>query len=61
MRLVNNGKMRLLHIKQFFEERTDRRHPATMGDILKYLNNFGIEAERKSILSDIEATRHYEL
>ena len=56
MRLVNNGKMRLLYLKQFFEENTDYGHQASMSDILKYLDKHGIEAERKSILSDILGT-----
>ena len=59
MRLVNNGKMRLLRLKQFFEENTDYQHKATMSDILSYLDKYGIEAERKSILSDIDALEQF--
>ncbi len=59
MRPINNGKLRLLRLKQFFEENTDYRHQATMSDILKYLDKYGIEAERKSILSDIDALEQF--
>ena len=44
-----NQKLKLLYLKQFFEEKTDEDHPATMPDILAYLKTNGIEAERKSI------------
>ena len=59
MRPVNNGKMRLLYVKQFFEENTDYHHRATMSDILHYLELYGIEAERKSIQSDIAALEQF--
>lgn len=59
MRPVNTGKIRLLRIKQYFEENTDYRHQATMSDILKYLDKYGIEAERKSVLSDIDALEQF--
>ncbi len=61
MRPVNNGKMRLLYIKQFFEEQTNDFYDATMGDILRYLEKHGIEAERKSVLSDIDALEQFGL
>ena len=44
-----NQKLKLLYLKQFFEEETDEDHPATMPDILAYLDSKGIHAERKSI------------
>jgi len=59
MRPVNNGKKRLLYIKQFFEECTNENRDATMGDILRYLQQHGIDAERKSVLSDIDALEEY--
>ena len=31
-----NQKLKLLYLKQFFEEHTDEEHPATMQQILDY-------------------------
>ena len=50
-----NQKLKLLYLKQFFEEMTDENHPATMPDILAYLEEHGVEAERKSIYTDLSA------
>ena len=50
-----NQKLKLLYLKQFFEEKTDEEHPATMPDILAYLKEHGVEAERKSIYTDLTA------
>ena len=50
-----NQKLKLLYLKQFFEERTDEDHPATMPEILAYLKAHGVDAERKSIYSDLDA------
>ena len=29
-----NQKLKLLYLKQFFEEKTDEEHPATMAEII---------------------------
>ncbi len=50
-----NQKLKLLYLKQFFEEWTDEDHPATMPEILAYLKENGVEAERKSIYTDLTA------
>ncbi len=50
-----NQKLKLLYLKQFFEEKTDENHPATMPDILAYLKANGVDAERKSIYTDLDA------
>ena len=53
MRNYANPKLKLLYLKQFFEECTDEDHPATMPDILAYLDSKGVHAERKGIYADI--------
>ncbi len=53
MRNYANPKLKLLYLKQFFEEMTDEDHPASMADILSYLDGKGIHAERKGIYADI--------
>ena len=50
-----NQKLKLLYLKQFFEEKTDEEHPATMQQILDYLKANGVDAERKSIYTDLDA------
>lgn len=50
-----NQKLKLLYLKQFFEEKTDEDHPATMPEILAFLHARGVEAERKSIYTDLDA------
>ncbi len=50
-----NQKLKLLYLKQFFEEKTDENHPAAMPEILAYLKSKGVDAERKSIYTDLTA------
>ena len=54
-----NQKLKLLYLKQFFEEKTDEDHPASMADIRAYLKAHGVEAERKSIYTDLDALADY--
>jgi hypothetical protein len=49
-----NQKLKLLYLKQFFEEHTDEEHPATMQQMLDYLKANGVDAERKSIYTDFQ-------
>ena len=50
-----NQKLKLLYLKQFFEDQTDEDHSATMKQILNYLKANNVDAERKSIYTDLEA------
>ena len=50
-----NQKLKLLYLKQFFEEKTDDKHPATVKQMVAYLDEHGVKAERKSIYDDLEA------
>ena len=59
MRNYSNPKLKLLYLKQFFEEETDEDHPATMPQILAYLEAKGIHAERKSIYADLDYLADY--
>ena len=54
-----NQKLKLLYLKQFFEDKTDEKHPATMADILAYLQANDVDAERKSIKTDLDALELY--
>ena len=54
-----NQKLKLLYLKQFFEEKTDEGHAATMADIIAYLKAHGVEAERKSIYTDLSSLEDF--
>lgn len=54
-------KQKLLYIMKFFMEKTDDDYGVTVADIIDYLDDCGIAAERKSIYSDIECLRDYGL
>ena len=42
-------KLKLLYLIKMLRENTDENHPMSTPDIIKYLENQGIHAERKSI------------
>ena len=52
-------KQKLLYIMKLFLEKTDEEYGVTVADIIEYLGEYGIEAERKSIYSDIECLRDF--
>lgn len=56
-----NQKLKLLYLMKILLEKTDDRHSLTMPEILTALQSYGIEAERKSIYTDIDALRLYGL
>jgi predicted DNA-binding transcriptional regulator YafY len=47
-------KSRILYIKRYLEEHTDEEHPATLTDILRYLDSVGITANRRTVMLDID-------
>lgn len=51
---ASSKKLKLLYLIRILYEKTDEDHPITMEEILDSLLSYGIEAERKSIYSDIE-------
>lgn len=54
-------KLKPLYVMDFLLKNTDAEHPASMSQIIEYLNSQGISAERKSIYDDLEALRFYGL
>ncbi len=54
-------KMKILYVMEFLLKNTDEEHPALMHDIIEYLEQCGISAERKSIYSDIEGLKLFGL
>lgn len=59
MAKCENQKLKLLLLKDYLEQNTDEQHPATMAELLAYLSENGISAERKSIYSDLQALEDY--
>lgn len=52
-------KQKLLYIMKYFLTQTDEEYGVTVADIIEYLDECGIVAERKSIYSDIESLRDF--
>ena len=54
-----NQKLKLLLLKDYLERNTDPEHPASLQDILSYLESRGVLAERKSVYRDIQTLLDY--
>ena len=50
-----NQKLKLLYLMKIFQEKTDDNHGLRAVDLIEELRQYGIEVERKSLYSDIEA------
>ena len=56
-----NQKLKILYLMKILLENTDETHSINMPEIIEALESYGINAERKSIYSDIESLRQYGL
>ena len=54
-------KLKLLYIMDYLLQSSDAEHPASLKELLAYLAERGVSAERKSVYDDIEALRLYGL
>lgn len=52
-------KLKLLYIKDYLEKYSDENNPVSADELLEMLLKKGIECERKSIYSDVQALRDY--
>ena len=52
-------KLKILYLAKFLREQTDEEHPATVNDMIRYLGQYDISAERKAIYDDLELLRLY--
>ena len=57
----SNQKLKLLYLMRYLLDNTDEKHAVSTNQIIDYLENQGISAERKSIYDDIEALRVFGL
>ncbi|MBR0421217.1 MAG: WYL domain-containing protein [Clostridia bacterium] len=56
-----NQKTKLLYVMEALLRESDEEHPLSMEDLLRYLSEKGIRAERKSVYSDIETLQAFGL
>ncbi len=54
-----NQKLKMLYLLKIFWEDTDEEHGVTMPQLIDKLSGYGVEAERKSIYSDMESLRQF--
>ena len=54
-----NQRLKPLYLLRFFRENTDEQHPARIRDMIDYLAQAEIPAERKGLYEDIAALRDY--
>lgn len=56
---TENQKMKLLLLKDYLEQNTDPEHPASIHDLMGWLEENGVSAERKSVYRDIQLLLDY--
>ncbi|MBQ0038661.1 MAG: WYL domain-containing protein [Clostridiales bacterium] len=54
-----NKKLKLLYLAQYLQQQTDEQHPKTVADMIDYLAQFDISAERKSVYDDLHLLEQY--
>jgi len=52
-------KLKLLFIRQFLLEKSDSEHPVSVSQIIGFLNDMGISAERKSVYEDLHLLQEF--
>ncbi len=57
----SNQKLKLLYVMQYLLRASDEAHPVTIHQIIGYLQEKGIPAERKSLYDDMEALQQFGL
>ena len=56
-----NQKRKLLYMAKIFTEKTDENHGLTLQEIIAQLNQYEVNADRKTIYLDFEELRHFGL
>ena len=57
----NNQKLKMLYLAKIFRERTDENHGITVPEIIDELGEWDIDADRKTIYSDIATLQDFGL
>lgn len=55
----SNQKLKLLYMAKIFMEKTDEEHGLSVQEIIKLLNQYGVNADRKTLYLDFEELRHF--
>lgn len=58
---VSSVKLRMLYIMKILLEKTDKDHPLSAADIDRHLHGYGMSADRKTIYSDIETLKEFQM
>ena len=61
MARCTDQKLKILYLEKIFREQTDEKNHLTMPQILHELNQYGIEADRKTIYKDMKVLEKYGL
>ena len=55
-----NQRLKLFYLLDILNTYTDDEHALSMSEIVRLLVDYGVNAERKSIYTDIEEVKKYE-
>lgn len=58
---VSQVKLRMLYIMRILLEKSDEKHTLSAADISRMLQDYGMSADRKTIYSDIETLREFQI
>lgn len=58
---VSKVKLRMLYIMKFLLENSDEKHTLSAVDINRMLQDYGMSADRKTVYSDIETLREFQM
>lgn len=58
---VSKVKLRMFYIMKILFEKSDERHALSANDINRLLQNYGMEADCKTVYSDIETLREFHI
>ena len=61
MPTTTNQRAKLLYLMKILQEKTDEDHPMTISRIIAELSAYGIQAERKSLYTDLEHLKNFGL
>ena len=56
-----NQKLKMLYLSKLFHEQTDEEHGLTMPEIIAWLAEYDVNADRKTLYGDFEQLRRFGL
>lgn len=58
---ISSVKLRMLYIMEILLEKTDEKHTLSAADLDRLLHDYGMSADRKTIYSDIETLKEFNI